>query len=311
MSILLAIGLFYSFEQEDSEKESAKAGKKMQDFVINLSKYARKFDADFIVIPQNGSELAFQNVQPDKPLCKEYLNAIDGIAIEELFYDENGKADDYRINNLKKIVAQKKVIVSEFVKEPNDHNRIIQMNQEAGFVPFIRSAENYHYHLIPEKIINENENDITKLSDVQNFLYLINADDFNTKNELIEKVSNTNYDLVLIDLYYLSFPYSKKEIEKLQTKKNGKKRLVICYLNIGAAENWRNYWQSDWKLGNPKWLKKNYKGYDNEIYVQFWEPAWQKIIFGNDDSYLKKIVDAGFDGVFLDNVEAYYALYHD
>ncbi len=110
---------------------------------------------------------------------------------------------------------------------------------------------------------------------------------------------------------YLSFPYSKKEIEKLQTKKNGKKRLVISYLNIGAAENWRNYWQSDWKLGNPKWLKKNYKGYDNEIYVQFWEPAWQKIIFGNDDSYLKKIVDAGFDGVFLDNVEAYYALYHD
>jgi cysteinyl-tRNA synthetase len=70
LSILFAIGLFYSFEQEDSEKESAKAGKKMQDFVINLSKYARKFDADFIVIPQNGSELAFQNVQPDKPLCK-------------------------------------------------------------------------------------------------------------------------------------------------------------------------------------------------------------------------------------------------
>lgn len=311
MSILLAIGLFYSFEQEDSGKESTKAGKKMQEFVINLSKYARKFDADFIVIPQNGSELAFQNVQPHKPLCQNYLNAIDGIAIEELFFDENGKADDYRINNLKKIVAQKKVIVSEFIKEPNDHNRIIQLNQEAGFVPFIRSAENYHYHLIPEKIINENENDITKLNDVQNFLYLINADDFDTKNELIEKVSNTNYDLVLIDLFYLSFPYSKKEIEKLQMKKNGKKRLVICYLNIGAAENWRNYWQSDWKLGNPKWLKKNYKGYDNEIYVQFWEPAWQKIIFGNDDSYLKKIVDAGFDGVFLDNVEAYYALYHN
>ena len=31
--------------------------------------------------------------------------------------DEKGKADDYRINNLKKIPNDKKVIVSEFVKE--------------------------------------------------------------------------------------------------------------------------------------------------------------------------------------------------
>lgn len=108
MIVLIAMVSFDSFEQEDSEKESTKAGRKMQDFVINLSKYARKFDPTFIVIPQNGSELVFQNVQPNKPYCKDYLNAIDGIAIEELFYDENGKADDYRINNLKKIVDLKK-----------------------------------------------------------------------------------------------------------------------------------------------------------------------------------------------------------
>ena len=39
-------------------------------------------------------------------------------------------------------------------------------------------------------------------------------------------------------------------------------------------------------------------------------PTWQKMMFGNDDSYIKKIINAGFDGVFLDNVEAYYALYN-
>ncbi|MBC8884495.1 hypothetical protein H9X57_17335 [Flavobacterium piscinae] len=76
--------------------------------VIGISKYARKFHPDFIVIPQNGSELAFQNVNPENPLCQEYINAIDGIAIEELFLDEKGKADDYRINNLKKIPNDKK-----------------------------------------------------------------------------------------------------------------------------------------------------------------------------------------------------------
>jgi len=44
--------------------------------------------------------------------------------------------------------------------------------------------------------------------------------------------------------------------------------------------------------------------------VQFWNPEWQKIIYGNDDSYMKKILDAGFDGAYLDNVEAYYFLYN-
>lgn len=310
LPIGLALLLLFGFEMDDKDKNTQKAGKKMQEMVVGISKYARKFNPDFIVIPQNGSELAFQNVDPDKPLCNEYMNAIDGIAIEELFLDEKGKADKYRINNLKKLPKDKKVIVSEFVKDKNEEENIIKLNQDSGFVPFIRTADNYHYHTIPEKILKENADDINKLKDVQNFLYLINADDFDTKKELIDKVADTNFDLILIDLYYLSFPYTKADLEKLKVKKNGGKRLVICYLNVGAAENWRSYWQPNWKKGNPKWLKKNYKGYENEIYVEFWEPTWQKIMYGNDDSYMKKIINAGFDGVFLDNVEAYYALYN-
>ena len=49
---------------------------------------------------------------------------------------------------------------------------------------------------------------------------------------------------------------------------------------------------------------------ENEFYIQFWHPEWQKIIYCNDQSYLKQIVDAGFDGVYLDNDEAYYFLYN-
>lgn len=310
LPIGLALLILFGFAIDDKDKNTRKAGKKMQEFVVDISNYARKLNPDFIIIPQNGSELAFENVDPQQPFCNEYLSAIDGIAIEELFFDEKGKPDNYRINNLKKLTKEKTIIVSEFVKNKNEEENVIKLNQEAGFIPFIRTKDNYHYHLIPEKIVNENANNITKLNDVQNFLYLINADDFDTKKELIDKVAETNFDLILIDLYYLSFPYTQSELQNLQTKKNGGKRLVICYLNIGAAENWRNYWQPEWKKGNPKWLKKEYKGYDNEIYVEFWEPKWQKIMFGNENSYLKKIIDAGFDGVFLDNVEAYYALYN-
>ena len=58
-------------------------------------------------------------------------------------------------------------------------------------------------------------------------------------------------------------------------------------------------------------LKKKYDGYTDEFWVNFWEKEWQTIIYGNDNSYMKKIITAGFDGAYLDNVEAYYFLFHN
>ncbi len=67
----------------------------------------------------------------------------------------------------------------------------------------------------------------------------------------------------------------------------------------------------DWvKLHRPNWLKKAYDGYEDEIWVEFWNEDWQNIIYGKNDSYTRKIIDARFDGVYLDNVEAYYFLYY-
>jgi len=39
--------------------------------------------------------------------------------------------------------------------------------------------------------------------------------------------------------------------------------------------------------------------------VRYWVAAWQDIVYGNDNSYLKKIRDAGFDGVYLDIIDAF------
>ena len=35
------------------------------------------------------------------------------------------------------------------------------------------------------------------------------------------------------------------------------------------------------------------------------DPQWQEIIYGNDNSYVKKILDAGLDGVYLDIIDAF------
>lgn len=299
-------GLFFSMDF--SPKNPAV---KMQDFIIKIAKYARKYDANFIIIPQNGEELAFNNANPDKGLNVKFLEAIDGFGIEELYYNGTYKPNEYRIGLLKKIKNHKSILVSEFVTDTLWTKDAIDQNEQAGFLSFVRTPNNYHYEKIPTKIHQENNRDITSLKEVKNFLYLINDRNFKNKSTFIDSIANTNYDLVFIDLYHKGELLTKEAINQLKHKKNGGKRLVVGYMNIGAAETYRRYWNRAWQIGNPSWLKKKYEGYDNEFWVEYWNKEWQKIIVGNDDSYLKKIIAAGFDGVYLDNVEAYYFLYND
>ena len=48
---------------------------------------------------------------------------------------------------------------------------------------------------------------------------------------------------------------------------------------------------------NPDW-PGNYK-------VKYWNEEWQGLIYKNQDSYLNKIMAAGFDGVYLDIIDAF------
>lgn len=294
-----------------NDQKTTKAGKKMQTFVIDISKYARNFNPNFIIIPQNGAELAFKNLEPNGKLNTSYLNAIDGIGVEDLFTNDERKVDTYRLNMLRKINASKKIIVSDFLKTDKNILQNNELTSKENFISFPRTSSNEHYKEIPEQIINENNNNILKLSDAKNYLYLINSSNYKTKKVFLEAIAATNFDVVAIDLFYKNVPLKIDEIKLLQTKANGGKRLVIAYINIGAAENWRYYWNRKWSLNDPVWLKKKYEGYDDEVYVEFWHIDWQNTIYGNDDSYLKKIITARFDGAYLDNVEAYYFLYNE
>ena len=305
---LLLTTLLFSCSKE---KRADKAGEKMQEFVINISNYARTLDNDFIVIPQNGSELAFNYLSPEDGLYSEYLSAIDGIGIEELFYNGSYSPDNERISMLQQIPTAKKIMVSEYVSDDNAVLDAITKNLDKGFICFPRTSNNYDYILIPDSVANENADDINTLADARNYLYLISSDNYSTRQDFINAIAATNFDVILIDLFYGDIAFSATEIQQLKTKANGGKRLVISYMNIGAAENYRYYWQDNWKLHHPNWLKKTYDGYEDEIWVKFWKKEWQEIIYGNDSSYTNKIINAGFDGVYLDNVEAYYFLYLD
>ncbi len=293
------------------EKLSDRAAVKMREFVEDISSYAKKYNPHFIVIPQNGPELAFKDLSPDEGIDNSYLNAIDGFGIEELFYNGTYAPDNDRINMLQTLGRYKPVFVSEYVKDSSQISVAYQKNEEQGFICFVRGSQNYYYTEIPDSVHNINPDNVYSLNDVTNYLYLINYDNFATKRQLLDTLKKYDFDLIIMDLFFNETPFTYAEINELKYKTNGARRLVISYINIGAAEKYRYYWQDDWRLHHPSWLKKPYEGYDDEIWVKFWKKDWQEIIYGNNDSYIKKIIDAGFDGAYLDNVEAYYFLYFD
>ena len=290
--------------------------KAMRDFVINISQTARKINPSFIVIPQNGQNVAWDDDDNPKPKA-DFFAAIKGCGREDAFYgmDENydiadGKATPKNLSDeiqeLCDVYVQNglTVLSTDYTK---DDKTIIEdsfsKNKSKGYISFAATSRNLD--VIPQyEPYGKNSSDIKKLSDAKNFLYLINPD-FSSKDEFINNVSQTDYDIVLIDLFYNEKELSSSDIQKLKTKKNGGKRLVICYMSIGEAEDYRWYWKDSWKTNAPLFMCEVNQDWEGNYKVKYWFPSWQSIICNASDSYLSKIVNAGFDGVYLDIIDAF------
>lgn len=121
-----------------------------------------------------------------------------------------------------------------------------------GFLSFAANKRNLTATpKYPNTPHNVNGKDIKTVWDAENFLYLINSEKFSTKRQFIDALKNTDYDM---DLFHFEKAYAAAEIRELKTKRNGGKRLVICYMSIGEAEDYRYYWNGAWKTGKPSWL---------------------------------------------------------
>mgnify|MGYP002640278078 FL=1 len=92
-------------------------------------------------------------------------------------------------------------------------------------------------------------------------------------------------------------------VTQLQNAPHPKK--VIAYIDIGEAEEYRVYWDESWSIGNPAWIVgDDPDGWVENYPVAFWAEAWQAIWL-EDGGMLDQVGEAGFDGVYLDWVEAY------
>lgn len=76
---------------------------------------------------------------------------------------------------------------------------------------------------------------------------------------------------------------------------------LLSYLSIGEAEDYRIYWQDDWKVGDPGFIYEENPYWKGNYKVKYWYYNWQQIIYAQ----LDRIIERGFDGVYLDVVDAY------
>lgn len=288
----------------------------MRDLVQDISAYAKGINSNFVIIPQNGVEIVSTTGDDTGSPDMDYISAIDGIGQEDLFYgyDTDDQATPSAANDwirffldLAKNSGSVRIMVTDYCSTQSKMENSYSENSAHGYLSFAadqRELDNIPTY--PAPIYNENADVITNLQSARNFLYLIAPDNqYATKQEFVDAVKDTNYDYIIMDFYYNGEAFSTTQIEELKQKANGGRRLLICYMSIGEAEDYRYYWKSTWTVGNPSFIEKENPNWQGNYVVRYWDQDWQDVIFGNDISYLRNIIDAGFDGVYLDVIDAF------
>ena len=119
---------------------------------------------------------------------------------------------------------------------------------------------------------------------------------------------------------------SAADVETFRQRPRAPPRIVLAYLSVGEAETYRYYWWKPWASGayfglmRPSWLGSENKEWKGNFQVRYWQAGWQRLIvnpnrtrlealreawFGAHMSYIDKLLEAGFDGVYLDRVDAF------
>ena len=125
------------------------------------------------------------------------------------------------------------------------------------------------------------------------------------------------HDLIVMDFSadgLESGRYLGEDIEALKARSPSS--VVLAYMSIGEASDYRTHWDRAWTSTGmatgtptakaPTWLGPNNPAWPNSRKVRYWEEGWQDIIYNDRRSgWLDLIAAQGFDGAYLDIVDAY------
>jgi cysteinyl-tRNA synthetase len=113
------------------------------------------------------------------------------------------------------------------------------------------------------------------------------------------KIAKSKYGLVVID-YEQHGPRSFTSAEIKLMKAKGATKLV-SYVSIGEAEDYRKYWKKGWSSEPPAWLERENPDWEGNYKVRYWQKDWQKLTIDR----IKDVARAGYDGAYLDIIDAY------
>ncbi len=281
----------------------------MQNFVIGISQYGKALQPDFLIVPQNGLGL----LQSDDKPNTAYLAAIDGFGQEPYIFGNNQDNErrsaeeitairhalSFLLNDNKKILLTDYTDKENFIKSEIEQPPIKQAIHFFGYRSLATIPNGVQQQYIPF-----NKAAVKSLADAKNFLYLVNPENYPEIKDLISAISKTNYDLLIVDAFDNDGARLTKEmVAQLKQKQSGARRLVIAYMSIGEAEDYRYYFPRDNKKST--WLDEENPAWAGNYRVKYWQKDWQQIIYGSSDSYLDMIIELGFDGVYLDTVDTY------
>jgi cysteinyl-tRNA synthetase len=123
-------------------------------------------------------------------------------------------------------------------------------------------------------------------------------------------LARSPYDLLVVEptgTYREAARFDMKAFVR-ELKEGKPDRIVLAYLLLGEADSHRRYWGRDWtapergRPGSPSFLlKPDPDGWKDTYVVLFSDPRWQELVRAD----LRAILSAGFDGLYLDWLDAY------
>ncbi len=139
-------------------------------------------------------------------------------------------------------------------------------------------------------------------------------------NAAVDLLADTDYDMLVVepgdtfkpDPDDPDFSYDTDYIvSQLSQKTAGDPRILLAYIDIGEAEDYRTYWQDSWVApegtnpGDPEFLVTvDPDGWEGNYPVAFWQQEWKDFWLGAD-GIVANLAGRGFHGVYMDWVEAY------
>ncbi|MDJ0520779.1 MAG: endo alpha-1,4 polygalactosaminidase [Planctomycetota bacterium] len=159
---------------------------------------------------------------------------------------------------------------------------------------------------------DEVERQMRALAGVRSWVYQLQGLD---REGAVDRLVRSNVDLYVLEATDTvrgqeDFP-TRGVVKRLQSRAEARP-LVLGYLNVGQAEDYRAYWQEAWRPkertdeGRTSFvLCPDPEGWKGNFPVAYWDPGWRPLLFGSSGALLDRMLDQGFDGVYLDWVLGY------